>query len=266
MLEELKEAYGKDYSVQAIALPKGVQKQPWYLEQNCNGKIPTIVDHDQGGVSVGEGAGKLDDSHHLFPCLTLPLAVLQYLARNNDPDVKFHFTGVADIAKCEQWVAFSQGDLTPMGANCVRYYRFLPVKHNFPLATFHREILRQFDVLNKALKNREYLVGEGKGKYSIADVSVFPFVNSSYFIGVGSLEKWPDLKKWQERIWARPAVKKGVDVPYPVLTTNELLERKLKEDEGWRKSEEALRETLEKALKEVPDMPGGPPPGVGKKP
>jgi glutathione S-transferase len=59
MLEELKEAYGKDYSVQAITLPKGIQKQPWYLELNCNGKIPTIVDHDMGGISVGESSGML---------------------------------------------------------------------------------------------------------------------------------------------------------------------------------------------------------------
>jgi glutathione S-transferase len=57
MLEELKEAYGIEYTVQAITLPKGVQKQQWYLELNPNGKIPTIVDHDLGGISVGESGG-----------------------------------------------------------------------------------------------------------------------------------------------------------------------------------------------------------------
>jgi glutathione S-transferase len=58
LLEEIKDAYGKEYTVQAIHLPKGVQKQPWYLELNCNGKIPTIVDHDLGGISVGESSGE----------------------------------------------------------------------------------------------------------------------------------------------------------------------------------------------------------------
>lgn len=58
MMEELKAAYGKDYTIQAITLPKAVQKQPWYTALNPAGKIPTIVDHDLG-VSVGESGGTL---------------------------------------------------------------------------------------------------------------------------------------------------------------------------------------------------------------
>lgn len=56
-MEELKAAYGTDYTIQAITLPKVVQKQPWYLKLNPNGKIPVIVDHDLGGIAVGESGG-----------------------------------------------------------------------------------------------------------------------------------------------------------------------------------------------------------------
>jgi glutathione S-transferase len=147
-----------------------------------------------------------------------------------------------------------QGDLTPTGTNNARFYRFLPQKYDFPLQLFHREGLRQFDVLNTALEGREYLVGAGMGKYSIADIANFTFVNNSYFIGIGSLDRWPNLKAWQQRVWARPAVKRGVDVPYPAITTNELLEKKLAEDEEFKAQEEKLKEALQNAMNEFPPM------------
>ncbi|KAK4233351.1 hypothetical protein C8A03DRAFT_19566 [Achaetomium macrosporum] len=59
LLEELKEAYGKDYSVQSINIfdnDKKTQKQPWYTALNPKGRIPTIVDHDRRGFAVFETA------------------------------------------------------------------------------------------------------------------------------------------------------------------------------------------------------------------
>ena len=57
MLEELKAAYGTEYTLQPIHLPKAIQKQPWYLKINPAGKIPALVDHDNG-ASLGESGGK----------------------------------------------------------------------------------------------------------------------------------------------------------------------------------------------------------------
>jgi glutathione S-transferase len=59
LLEELKEAYGKDYTWQSINISKNTQKQPWFTKLGPNGRIPVIVDHDQGGFAVQEGLGKL---------------------------------------------------------------------------------------------------------------------------------------------------------------------------------------------------------------
>ena len=55
MLEELKEAYGKEYKVQAIDIREGVQKEKWYIELNPNGRVPALVDHDNGGLAIMEG-------------------------------------------------------------------------------------------------------------------------------------------------------------------------------------------------------------------
>jgi glutathione S-transferase len=101
LLEELKEAYGKDYSVQSINIfdnDEKTQKQPWYTALNPNGRIPTIVDHDRGGFAVFETA-----------------AILTYLVRHYDPEYKFSFpVDSDDYSVSEQWLAWNQGGLAPM--------------------------------------------------------------------------------------------------------------------------------------------------------
>src|SRR4026207_310488 len=42
------------YKVRRIDFEKREQKEPWYLKLNPNGRIPTIVDHDNGGFAVFE--------------------------------------------------------------------------------------------------------------------------------------------------------------------------------------------------------------------
>lgn len=45
-----------------------------------------------------------------------------------------------------------------------------------------------------------------------------------------SVDDFPELKKWEDRMWARPAVKKGADVPDPykmkeMLASKESMEK-----------------------------------------
>jgi glutathione S-transferase len=58
ILEELKEAYGKDYTWQSINISQNIQKEEWFTKLGPNGRIPVIVDHDKGGFPVQEGLGK----------------------------------------------------------------------------------------------------------------------------------------------------------------------------------------------------------------
>src|SRR5262249_17319046 len=55
MLEEL----GLPYEVRAISLDRGQQKEPWYEAINPNGRIPTIVDRDNGDFAVFESGAIL---------------------------------------------------------------------------------------------------------------------------------------------------------------------------------------------------------------
>ena len=54
LLEELKAAYGVEYEVYPVNLSKNEQKEPWFLEINPNGRIPTLVDDARGGHKVFE--------------------------------------------------------------------------------------------------------------------------------------------------------------------------------------------------------------------
>lgn len=57
LLEELKEAYGTDYTWQGINISQNIQKEEWFTKLGPNGRIPVIVDHDKGDFAVQEGLG-----------------------------------------------------------------------------------------------------------------------------------------------------------------------------------------------------------------
>ena len=122
MLEELKQAYGKGYTLQPINIFEGVQKDKWFTELSPNGRIPVLVDHDNGGLAIMEGQ-----------------AILQYLVKKYDRgtssperpsrsseqwlteklDHKFGFSDENEYYLCEQWTGFAQSHLGPYSAEAV---------------------------------------------------------------------------------------------------------------------------------------------------
>ena len=54
-LEEL----GLPYRLHVVDLARNEQKEPWFLAINPNGRIPAIVDHDNGDFAVFESGAIL---------------------------------------------------------------------------------------------------------------------------------------------------------------------------------------------------------------
>ncbi|KAI0839796.1 glutathione S-transferase [Hypoxylon sp. FL0890] len=225
LLEELKEAYGKDYTWQSINIMKNTQKEPWFTAINPNGRIPAIVDHDRGDFAVFEG-----------------LAILGYLTRHYDPEYKFSFPVESDdYSVAEQWMAWQHGGVGPMQGQANHFFRFAKEKIPYAIQRYVGETERLYGVLDKRLENRDYVVGPGRGKYSIVDINLFGWCNVSVFAGI-DLGMFPNVQKWLDRINERPAVKKGVAIPSESALTNAAVLRAREEDpEKKREAEEGLR-------------------------
>src|SRR6185436_11656548 len=184
MLEEL----GLPYEVRAINLLEGVQKEPWYLKINPNGRIPTIVDRDAGGFAVFESG-----------------AILIYLAEKTGKLLPKDAKG-RSVAL--QWLMFQMGGIGPMQGQANVFFRYAPEKIEYAINRYQEETSRLYKVLDTRLAEAEYLAGD----YSIADVATWPWVRIHDWAGV-SVDGMPHLQRWIDAIAARPAVQKGIAVP-----------------------------------------------------
>ena len=68
---------------------------------------------------------------------------------------------------------------------------------------YTNETHRLYGVMERRLRDRDYLAGE----YSIADMAAWPWVLPT--LQGQSMEDFPKLAAWLERVGARPAVRKG---------------------------------------------------------
>jgi glutathione S-transferase len=189
-LEEL----GLEYKVTPIALGKGEQKEGWYVKLNPNGRIPTIVDHDNGDFTVFESG-----------------AILIYLAEKTGKLLPRDVKGRSLVI---QWLMFQMGGIGPMMGQANVFFRYAPEKIPYAIDRYHRECRRLFEVLDQQLANGEYLAGD----YSIADIANWSWVKIYPWSGV-EVDGLDRLQRWIDRIGERPAVQRGIAVPQPMSVT-----------------------------------------------
>ncbi len=110
------------------------------------------------------------------------------------------------------------------------------------------ETERLYGVLDHRLEGRDYVVGPGRGKYSIADIALIGWANMARFAGI-NLDQFPNVKTWSERVIARPAVARGLAIPSAraVPFSNAGLAKAAEEDPVAKEKEEAVWRSLEEA-------------------
>ncbi len=185
-LEEL----GIEYSVRHIEMDKLQQKEPWFLELNPNGRIPVIVDHDNGDFAVFESG-----------------AIMIYLAEQAG---RLLPTDVRGRSLVIQWLMFQMGGIGPMMGQANVFYRYAPERIPYAIERYQREVRRLLEVLDTRLADNEYLAGD----YSIADIANWSWVRGYKWAGV-EIDGLGHLERWLDAIAERPAVKRGQDVPVP---------------------------------------------------
>ena len=186
MLEET----GLAYTVRELRLGELEQKQPEYLAINPNGRIPAIVDHDEGDFAVFESG-----------------AILIYLAEKSGMLMPQDKKAESVVM---QWLMFQMGGIGPMMGQANVFYRYASEKIDYAIDRYQAECRRLFEVLDKRLSAAEYLAGD----YSIADIATYPWVSTYDWSGV-SVDGLDHLQKWLEKVGARPAVIRGMAIPTP---------------------------------------------------
>jgi glutathione S-transferase len=184
MLEEV----GVPYNVIHIKLHNLEQRNPDYLKLNPNGRIPTIVDHDEDDFVVFESG-----------------AILIYLAEKSGKLLPTEKKGRSLVI---QWLMFQMAGIGPMQGQANVFYRYAPEKIDYAINRYKRETKRLYTVLDTRLQDHEFLSDE----YSIADIATWPWVYIHDWSGV-DIEDLPNLKRWLEKIGKRPAVERGRKVP-----------------------------------------------------
>lgn len=186
LLEEL----GVEYAAHPINIGEGEQKTPAFLEISPNNKIPAIVDHDNGLKLMESGA------------------IMLYLAEKYGK-----FLPVDPIArvKANEWLMWQMAGLGPMLGQTHVYHHFNSGKAEFAEERFLAEAARLYSVLDKRLRDRDYIVDE----YSIVDMACWPWVSRYEWQSI-SLAEYPNVLEWYRRIAGRPAVQAGYHVPRKV--------------------------------------------------
>jgi GST-like protein len=188
MLEEL----GLPYRVHPVDLGRREQFAPEFLALSPNNKIPAITDPD----------GPDGKPMSLFESG----AILVYLANKCG---RFIAAETRPHHEVLQWLFFQMGNVGPMFGQAHHFRRHTEEKVPYAIARYTRETHRLYGVMDRRLAEHEYLAG---ADYSIADIATWPWVSRFEWHGIDWAD-YPNLKRWFDTIWARPAVKRGRAVP-----------------------------------------------------
>jgi len=169
------EESGLPWRLHQIDLKKGDQKTPEYEAINPYRRIPALVDDS------GPGGKKQTLFESVAICFYLGEKTGKFLGSPEDhPNVL-------------KWAMFH-------ATNVLWTLRQLPLGGD---PEIEKDAIGQLDAMNRHLAGRTWFADE----YSIADIICWPWVIPNAF--GQNLAEFPNLKAWQERIDARPAVQKG---------------------------------------------------------
>lgn len=209
LLEELAELGIKDaaYDAYKIDISEGDQFGSDFVSINPNSKIPALVDYspdteDGKPIAIFESG-----------------AIAVYLAE------KFgKFVPSADgaqtkaRAECLSWLMWQMASAPYLGGGFGHFYAYAPEPMEYPINRFTMETKRQLDVLDRHLKNSEYMCGNGEDAYNISDMVIWAWYgqlalgklyNAAEFLQV---DDYSHVQRWAQKIAERPAVKRAVEL------------------------------------------------------
>ncbi len=180
------EEAGLPYRLVPVNIGAGDQFKPEFLRISPNNRIPAIIDHDPAEpgppVSVFESG-----------------AILLYLAEKTGRFIPRDLRRRVEVL---QWLFWQVAGLGPMAGQNHHFRNYASDRLDYAISRYVNETNRLYGVLNKRLRDRDFVAGD----YSIADMAAYPWVVPHERQGQ-KLGDFPHLKRWFDSIAARPAVK-----------------------------------------------------------
>ncbi|GAB3025137.1 glutathione S-transferase N-terminal domain-containing protein [Bowmanella dokdonensis] len=186
------------YEAHRIDIGDGDQFDEDFLRINPNGKIPALSDPDGPG---GRQILMMESG-----------AILYYLADKTGRLIPRRDDGRYQTL---QWLYFQVGHVGPMFGQFGHFHVYARdnCDHPYPHKRYKNETQRLLGVLDKRLKDRDFILGE---EYSIADIAIWPWVDAlgRFYEAEELLEldSFEQVQRWHRQIASRDAVKKGREV------------------------------------------------------
>ena len=179
------EEAGLDYQIYPVDISAGDQFKPEFLKISPNNRMPALS--DPAPADGGEAISIFESG-----------AILQYLAEKTG---QFLPVDLRQRKTVMEWLFWQVGGLGPMAGQNHHFVQYAPEKIPYAMTRYVNETHRLYGVLDRRLQERDYLADD----YSIADMACYPWI-VPHEKQQQSLDEFPNLKAWFERIQARDAV------------------------------------------------------------
>jgi GSH-dependent disulfide-bond oxidoreductase len=176
------------YQVKPVNVFAGEGQQPWFLKVSPAGKIPAIRDTDNGQTVFESNA------------------ILLYLAEKAG---KLFPRDPSERSRAFQ-LLFLQASLQgPMFGQRAHFNYFAPETVPYGIRRYDEQGEVVYALMDGLLRGRTYFLDSG---ISMVDIAFFPWMSAMVKLGF-PFEQHVALHSWFERVAARPAAIKGLQIP-----------------------------------------------------
>lgn len=182
------EESGLPYRINLVDLRQKQQFSEDFMRISPGHKIPAIVDpQGPGGTSV---------------TIAESGAILKYLAEKSNNGL--YPADPLQRITTDQWLFYGSATFTTLAQQFGHFVIRSP--EDVPGAkTFYTDnLVDMLGILDRHLADHEYFAGP----YTVADISIFPDVHLHGVNDIG-LGNFPNVQRWHDQVWARPAVQKA---------------------------------------------------------
>ncbi|ODQ64988.1 glutathione S-transferase [Nadsonia fulvescens var. elongata DSM 6958] len=196
------------------------QRSPSYTQMNPNGRVPTLVDHDNNDHIVWESG-----------------AMIIYLCQKAGPDCPLYSDDPLEQSQILSWIFFQTSGHAPMLGQALHFKYFHPETVPSAISRYESEVRRIYSVLEMALAvKREQLIYEmddetfrlgttplSQSRYfdepvwlvsnrcTIADLSFVTWNSVVDKIGIDLRSEFPEVWKWTGWMMTRENVRRALE-------------------------------------------------------